>query len=115
MGGLHLVTVLATDGDGPGTVVTVRSLCDRKLACRRALKTTEGGDEEAGVEARGVKVYVSPGYAGSGDFVVAAEGAEGGCAKIWRAAFDEGGYLFVSDIILLTLSRLQFGSHTNSE
>lgn len=95
MNGLHLVTVLATNGDGPGSVVTVRSLCDRKLACRRALKTIEGGGKEADVEARGVKVYASPGYAGSGVFVVAAEGGRGECAIVWRAAFDEGDFLLL--------------------
>ena len=93
MGGLHLVTILATNGDGPGPVVSVRSLCSRKLACRRTLKPTKGGEKEARVEARGVKVYVSPGYAGSGVFVVAAEGARGECAIVWRAAFDEGEFL----------------------
>lgn len=94
MDGLHLVTVLETDGGGPGSVVTVRSLCDQKLACRRALKTIEAGGKEADVEARGVKVYVSPGYAGSGVFVVAAEGGRGECAIVWRAAFDEGDFFF---------------------
>lgn len=94
MDGLHLVTVLATDGDGPDPVVTVRSLCNRKLACRHTLKNTEGGEKEAGVEARRVKVYVSPGYAGSGVFVVAAEGGQGECAIVWRATFDEGDVSF---------------------
>lgn len=103
MDGLHLVTVLATDGDGPGPVVTVRSLRDRTLTCRRALNTTASDGKEAGVAANRVKVYASPGYAGSGVFVVAAGGGEGECAIIWRAAFDEGNFLFSSFLRLLNV------------
>lgn len=103
---IYLLTVLGADGaaGGGGPLLSIRSLSDRSVTSRCPLKYPDADAKEARVVAskRGAKVYVSPGY-GGGVFVVAVEGGDGECAKVWRGTFDEGdwsGFFFGSIMVL---------------